>query len=381
MNRFSILGAATVFLMLACGAIKPPDSLLELERLRDEARSEAAKAAAPGAWEEGERYFRMAREAVDKGDPENAERLARLGMIKTKTAFAAADQAAARARVDEATERKRALTEKLEKTRFAVERLEAAEERARIRQHLESVVDATRRRAAAAEELRESELSGEVRADISSARKIVGSEMIAHALVWREILGVYVAASELDEKRLLLFDGEIELAKERLARVDLAGVQQHVESVGIEARRILDEQWEGKDEPKEKEIGAVVERLKSKGFEVVEEEFGHAVILDVIDSKKAKKNRQRAKTIRKLGREIAGVEKLHAVVISSTRSSASTKRAKQSSRVRADMMGEELVKGGLEKARVHIRGSGHTAPLVALRRDDERAAVLLILLP
>ncbi len=381
MKRLSILGSVTIPLFLACSAIKPPDSLLELERLRAEGRSDLAQAAAPGAWEEGERHLAMARDAVDRGDRKNAERLAQLGMIKTKTAFAAADQAAARARFDEATERKRVVTEKLEKMRFAVERLEAAEERARIRKHLERVVDATRRRAAAAEELRESALSGEDRRDVSNARKVVGGEMIARAMVWREILGVYAASSELDEKRLLPIDGEIELAKEQLDPVDLAGVQQHVESVGIEARRILDEQWEGKYGQKDKDTNAVAMRLKSKSFEVVEEEFGPAVILSIPASKHAKKSRRWAESIRKLGREIVGMEKLHVVIVSAVKTSTRPKQAEQSSRGRADMVGEELVKSGLEKARVHTRGSGHAAPLVALRKEDVSVAVLLILLP
>ncbi|MCP4674215.1 MAG: hypothetical protein GY854_01580 [Deltaproteobacteria bacterium] len=379
----SISGIWLVMLALltACGAARPPVSLEELRSLTVSKNAKQAREEAPGAWSEGIRYLAMAEEAVQSGDSQKAERFAGIGIIRVKVALASAEQAAARSRLESALESKRSVEDELERVRDALRRLEAEDERQRLRRHLEGVVDVTRRRAFAAEEIREGSLLGEEGEALSDARQELGREMMSRAGIWRHILEMLVSAKALDEKRTTMIKGELKLADEKLRGSDLVGLQQHLESAGVEARRLTVDVWRGKEEEREKAEARLAEQLASDGFDVVQEEFGPAVRFNVPVLKRGKPKKDWSRPLVGLGKTLAKEDKLRVVVLVSAGSASRLRKAKKVSLKRAQTAAKALVDGGMAKDRIRSVGCGPSAPLVALREGLETVAVLLVLHP
>ncbi len=379
----SIYGMCLIapMLLTACGAAKPPASLVELRALSASENAKQAREEAPGTWTEGVRYLAMAEEAVQSGDAGKAERFAGIGIIQVKIAFASAEQDAARGRLEAALENKRVAEDELERTRDALGRLEAEDERRRLRKHLEGVVDITRRRAVAAEEMREKSLPEEDGEALGDARQELGREMIARAGIWKHILEILVLAKALDEKRTTVIDGELKLADDRLRRADLVGLQQHLESAGIEARRLTEDVWRGKEEDREKASTRLAEQLVADGFEVVEEEFGLAVRFSVSVSKRGKPKKDWSRPLVGLGETLAKEDNLGVVVLVSAGSANQLRKAKKVSLKRARAAAKALVEGGMAKDHIRSAGCGPSAPLIALRDNLETVAVLLVFHP
>ncbi|MCP4599641.1 MAG: hypothetical protein GY847_03725 [Proteobacteria bacterium] len=381
MSRYLFAGYAVSWMLLACSGTQPPQSIQELKELTDGGRSELAEKEAPGAWAEGKRYLAMAGEAAKARNSKKADRFARLGIIQIKIALATAEQTIARMQLDDSLKKKDALAEDLESTEAAIDLLEAEQERERIRRHLESVVDTTRRKAAAAEELREKSLSIENKEILIDARQEVGREMAARIRVWLDLLRTLVAAGVVNEKRITSVKGEIKLADEKLKTADLAGLQQHLENAGVGARRILDEVWDGKEKDRSQMLDQMAKQLSAQGFYVVEEEFGRAVRFVIPVSKKGKPRKHWTDPLTKLGKALKEVGRLELVVLASAGPSDQPPKAEKLSRNRAETAAEALVQAGVPRKRVHLAGCGATSPLVALRLGKERIAVLLVPLP
>ncbi len=381
MSRHIFVFSIVSSMLLACGAAHPPQSLGELKDLTKDDRVGLAREEAPGSWSEGTRYLAMAEQAVQEGDSKNADRLARLGIIQIKTALASAEQATARMRLEAALEKKRELAEEFERVQAGVSRLEAEKERERIRRHLENVVDATRRRAAAAEKVTEDLLSGKAQEALVDARAEVGQEMMARIRVWRDLLLALVEAGALAEKRTALVEGQIKLADERLSNADLAGVQQHIENAGIEARRLLEEVWAGKNKEQSQMLNQMSEQLSSKGFDIVEEEFSNAVRFIIPLSKRGRPPGNWTEPLISLGKALVDVERLDVIVLASAGSLDKPEESKKQSHRRAEAAVEALIKAGLPKKRIHLSECGAASPLTALKQGKERIAVLLVPLP
>ena len=152
------LVATALMISGACAEIQPPASLAQLEVLIESDDAQRAKSVAVESWSESQRYLRLAREALDRGNSQEADRFATLGMLNAKLAMTMLREATARRSVEEIGEHRRQVEVEWERVSAQIGRLEEELERARMREHLEGVVDESRRRAAAQEESREEAL-------------------------------------------------------------------------------------------------------------------------------------------------------------------------------------------------------------------------------
>ncbi len=379
MKQRVVVCVSAVFLtVLSCGAVQQPQSLLELEELVTIERADLLQKKAPNAWAEGMRYLAMAREAHEMRNTRQVRRFAMLGVIQIKTALAIDEQSRARMRLAAAYERKQVLVREQERVQAAVDRIEQEQERLRIRRHIERVVDQAKRQAAAAEELREKGLTDEGRALLSDARRQVGQEMLARATVQIDMLEALVAAGVPAKTIVAYVKGETKLAKVRLRELDLAGLQQQVENIGIEIGRALDDVW--KEHPKERDRlqKEIAEKLSTAGFDVIKEELGLTVRFVLPRLKKGKLPKGWDKPFFELGEALKEYEQVHVVVFASKGSFQEPKKSERQSLDRAKSALDSLIKAGFPKQKAHARGCGASSPLVALQNGSERVAILLV---
>jgi hypothetical protein len=376
MIRSLQIACAAVLVLASCAAARPL-SLVELRELSTDTRAEMAKTESPVSFGEGMRYLSMAESALEKGDERQADRLAGLGVIQMKIALAGAEQAMARKRLEAGMEKKRSIDEELERVRADVENMEADRERNIIRKHIVSVVDETRRRAAAADELYEEKLSKDEKKEMMDARRRIGREMLARIVLWRDILNALVKEGVLSSDRTAVIESEIKLAEKELEDLDLAELQHHVENAGIEARHLLDEAWEGKEQDREARTKEIAENLSGVGSRIVQEEFGQAILIEAPLSKSGKADKRWVESLGDLGVRLKEIHRVHLLILASTDLSRPDK-AMKSSFDRADAAAKAIADAGFPKANLTVHACGATSPLEALK---DRVAVLLIPLP
>ena len=258
-----------LWVLAACAEIQPPASLAQLEVLIESDDAERAKVVAQESWSESERYLRLARKALARGNSQEADRFAHLGMLNSKLAMTMLREAAARRSVEEIGERRRQVEIELERVSAGIVRLEEELERALMREHLEEVVDEARRKAAAHEELREESMEKGEREVLDSARAQIGREILARARLGYRVISSLVDAGKMTEERLRPILGALEIAGERSVKGDLAGQQEYAERSGVETRRLWAEVWEDPSESSSsRAIDALSKELETAGFKV-----------------------------------------------------------------------------------------------------------------
>lgn len=362
-------------LLLGCGHTKPPASVDELSALADNSVSSELENAAPSAWAEARRYLSMAKEATDEGDPAQADRFARLGALYAKIARARAEQAATRKKVAEAEKQKQLLREEISAVSHTLRDLEAKMERERMRRHLLEVVEKTRRVAAAEEELRERLLPPSERNVLGEARKRIGDELLARAQVWEDLVRSLVNRNAVDEGELALVEGPLALARKQQEMNDLAGVQQYSEESGIEARRIVEQVWEWSGQQPERALAGVVEKIEAAGFEIERGELGPAVLIEVTKPKSKKGGDRWHERLGGLGSVIAAFEGVACILLVNDRGTA------QGTVDISSLAMKTLRESGISDDRLQLRNVGSASPVVALRREGSRLAVVLVPVP
>jgi len=361
-----------------------PRSLGELEALVKSPRAERAEETAVEAWSEGMRYLRMAREALDDGDADQADRFAQLGTVHTKIAIATTREILAEERLEAARREQHDIDLDLERVGTDLSLLERAIERERIRAHLERVVDETRRKAAAEEELREKALDERDRRALAGARLEVARELVARAAIGHEVLSSLVAAGVVIEERVLPTGGALDAARDSLASGDLASVQEHAELAGVETRRILDELWsQAEGGSAEGTVADIEAAVTGAGFEARPEDLGVGVPIGGAGKGKSLDNKTR-KAIASLAEavgELVSSGRARVVVVAVDRAGTGKLSSKRSEG-RASAVAAALVAAGFDERVVLHRGFGAATPLEALLGGKgDRAAILLVPVP
>ncbi len=363
----------------ACAEIQPPASLAQLEVLIESDDAQRAKVVALESWNESERYLRLAREALARGNSQEADRFAHLGMLNSKLAMTMLREAAARRSVEEIGERRRRVEIEWERVSAGIVRLEEELERARMREHLEGVVDEARRIAAAQEELREESLEKEKREALDSARAEIGREMVARARLGYRVISSLVDAGKMTEERLRPILGALEIAGERSVKGDLAGQQEYAERSGVETRRLWAEVWGDPSEASSsRAIDALSKALETAGFKVGREEFGVSVKVE-FKQVKGKLFGGTKKLVSDLAEWCGTRENVRLLVIA--RWSKASGAAKKRSRERAALLEEALVKAGVGKDVVSSFGCGFARPARSMNENRVSAAILVIPIP
>jgi hypothetical protein len=362
-----------------------PRSLGELEALVRTPRAERAESVATEAWSEGMRYLRLSREALADGESERADRFAELGLVHTKIAIATAREVLAGERLETARRERHDIELELERVRSDLSGLEQQIERERMRAHLGQVVDETRLRAAADEELREQSLGEREREELRGARLKVARELVGRAALGLETLRALAAADALLEERVLPTRGSIEEAFERLRRGDLAGVQQHCEVAGVETRRVWQDLWSQQDEgADERALEALEKALTDAGLASCREELGVGVSLGgIAKGKLDKRAREAVAALQEAVGERVRTGGVQVLVVAVDRAGAVPREAvSKSSEARSEATAGVLVEAGFPEARVFHRGYGAATPLeVLLDGRGDRVAVLLVPIP
>ena len=363
----------------ACAEIQPPASLAQLEAVIESDDAERAKAIALESWSESERYLRLAREALDRGDSQEADRFATLGMLNSKLAMTMLREAAARRSVEEIGERRRQVEVEWERVSARIGRLEEEMERARMREHLEGVVDESRRRAAAQEELREEDLEKGKREALDGARAQIGREIMARARLGYRVISSLVDAGKMTEERLMPILGALEMAGERSVKGDLAGLQEYAERSGVETRRLWAEAWGDPSEVSlSQAIDAMGQALETAGFKVGREEFGVSVKVE-FKQVRGKLSGGTKKLVSDLAQWCGTRENVRLLVIA--RWSKASDAAKKRSRERAALLKEALVKAGVGTDMVTSFGCGLARPARLMNENRVSVAVLVIPIP
>ncbi len=376
---------ASAFVMIAliipgaCAEIQPPASLAQLEAVVESDDAQRAKVIAQESWSESQRYLRLARGALARGDSEEADRFATLGMLSSKLAMTMLREATARRSVEEIGERRRQVDFEWERVSAQIARLEEELERARMREHLEGAVDQARRRAAAQEELREEGLEKGKREALDGARAQIGREMMARSRLGYRVISSLVDAGKMTEERLMPILGALEIAGERSAGGDLAGQQEYAERSGVETRRLWAEAW---GDPSEEEASRVIDALgkdlKTAGFKVGREEFGVSVKVE-FKQVKGKLSGGMKKLVSDLAKWCGTRGNVRLLVI--VRWSKVSDAAKKKSRVRAALLEEALVKAGVGEDVVTSFGCGLARPVRLMNEKRASAVVLVIPIP
>jgi len=373
-------------LVVSCGPAVAPRSLGELEALVKSPRAERAESVAAEAWSEGMRYLRLSRDALDDGDAERSARFAELGVVHVKTAIATARRVLAGERLEQARRDRHDIDLELERVRSDLDALEHDIEREHTRAHLEQVVDETRRRAAADEELREKASSEQDREALRGARLEVARELVGRVALGLAALRALAGSGAVLEERLLPTEGSVEAAIERLKAGDMVGVQEHCEAAGVETRRVWDDLWA---EQGEGALGAALagieQALAGAGLEPRREELGVGVSLGgtvkggALD--KGANAALRALAAALAAAAAAGSVLVLAVAVDRTDAGA-TGLSSEAGDKRAAAAAAALVQSGLPESVVSHRGLGATVPLDALLGGKgDRVAVLLVPVP
>jgi hypothetical protein len=266
---------AALAALASCGPAQPPGSLRQLEALAAAKDAGDAAAAATTAWAEAQRYLALSARSLDSGDAASADRLAELGLVQGKIAMTSLREQRARGRLEAAAELESRRKTEIERLTSAIAATEQLLARDRVRRHVEAVVDASRRRAAAAEEQ-----TASARPDgtpLGEARLEVGREMLGRAKVEAAVLGALAAAGAALEEQKASADGAIALAGQALGRRDVATVQERVEEVGAGAHRAFAWAFEGAGAPPAERIAGMVKLLAAAGFAAVPDDYGVAV--------------------------------------------------------------------------------------------------------
>jgi hypothetical protein len=278
--RREILRAAT-FAALAtlagCGPAQPPESLRQLEVLAGENDAGNAASAATTAWAEAQRYLALASEALDSGDAVSADRLATLGLIQGKLAMTSLRERRTRERLEATAEVESQRKLEIERLTSAIAAMEQLMARDRSRRHVEAVIDASRRRAAALEEQSARTRQGDPR--LGEARLEVGREMLGRGRVEAAVLGALVEVGAALEEQKASADGAVALAEQALGREDLATLQERIEEVGAGAHRAFVWAFEGAAGVPSERISGFVKSLTAAGFTAVPDGYGAAVSL------------------------------------------------------------------------------------------------------
>jgi len=273
----SAVAVAALAALAGCGPAQPPDSLRQLEALAGAKDAEAAAETAATAWAEAQRYLALANEALDAGDAAAADRFSELGLIQGKLAMTSLREQRTRGRLEAAAEVESQRKIEIERLTSAVAAMEQLLARDRMRRHVEAVVDASRRRAAAAEEQRAGTRPGGEK--LGEARLEVGREMLGRGRIEAAVLGALAAAGAALEEQKASADGAIALAEQALEREDLAVLQERVEEVGAGAHRAFAWAFEGAGATPADRISGLVEILSAAGFSAAPDDYGAAVSL------------------------------------------------------------------------------------------------------
>lgn len=377
MNRHRPIPALLACLMVAaCGAAVAPAALVQLEAEWGAVDAERLAAEAPEASREAADWLARAREALSAGEVEAAERFAGLGSIALRTAALHLRRLELGERARSAEEALAGLQRERERLDDALELARREEERKRLRVHLETVVDAERRRAAADEELRDAALPPKERKALDGARLAIAAELEARARVaLAALLGLAEAGVLIPEQAIPLV-GDIDLAVAAVASGDLAGAQEHCENAGVHARGMIDDAFDAGGEGYDSRVaalGAQVRGATGLADRARDEELGVGLSLAVRFTGKGILDRGSAVLVEETAAALGGLPGLAAVLV--------VARAGREAAAVAEALRPRLGERRPAVTVLPSAGVGSAAPLVALRTQRNRVGLLLIPLP
>ncbi len=378
---------ASSLLAWACGPAAPPFSLRQLEAAVAAVDPASAGEAAPVAWSEARRYLEISREALEDRDAELAERMAALGLIEARIAAVEIEREQSLARREAALAERRELRREVERARGELERIERLVERERLRRHLQLVVEETRRRAAADEEIREGRLDEERAEQLDAARSEVARQLLARARMTAAVAALYAKAGRLLPERLEPARRSIDAAAADARAGDLAGCQRDLEESGIAVRRAILDAWGAEGE---EGLVAAIDSLVEELGELLDEEIGReelgaglqpALRLSA-DGGRLRSGRDRIESIAAAVGKLEGDVGVVVVAAAGDPRAAPSRRDERRSGEGARTLVEELRRAGLADDRLLDFACPAGSPLAVLAGSrGMRIALLLVPLP
>ncbi|MFO8070871.1 MAG: hypothetical protein R6V85_03255 [Polyangia bacterium] len=378
---------ASCLLAWACGPAAPPSSLRQLESAVEAVDPASAGEAAPVAWSEARRYLEISREALEDRDAELAERMAALGLIEARIAAVEIEREQSLARREAALAERRELRREVERARAELERIERLAERERLRRHLRLVVDETRRRAAADEEIREGRLDEEQAEKLDAARFEVALQLLARARMVAAVGSLYARTGRLLPERLEAARRSIDAAAADARAGDLAECQRDLEKSGIEVRRAILEAW---GETGEEGLVAAIDSLVEELGELLDEEIRREELGAGLkpalrlssDGGRLRSGRDRIESIAAAVEKLDGEVGVVVVAAAGDPSGAPSRRDERRSEEGARLLVEELRRAGLADDRLLAFGCPAGSPLAVLAGSrGMRVALLVVPLP
>lgn len=228
------------------------------------------------SFQEVMRLARLANQAADGGDADQAAQYQALVAIQIAVAEAAAVQTALNTKLASIRKKNEALQAEIDTVTAAVREKEIANERDRIRTHVLSVVDESRRKAAADEELR-ARFKGE---KFISARIVVGNEILKHARMCLAAVDTYTDRGFIRQEEAASLCEAATAAETALAAGDLFQVQMIAEHLAVRALELLNGAWpDPSSAPMEEAARAVTVFLRSRNLNPTQDSTGRWVIL------------------------------------------------------------------------------------------------------
>ncbi len=222
--------------LAACGPPPKPAGLIRLERLRDQPVTRDVRTRDPSGWRESDSYYRMAHEAWQSSDMDEATDYTLLATIHYETAAANTRKVAAEERSRQATQRLEVARERLafyqqEETKLKAQVARLTAELAGAQQRRQAAIAAAAARAEAAGRPSEEQL-GAVKADIATVQgELTATEAVranelapAHYNKARNLLGRAhheVGTGDLVAARATLEEARKEIAAARATATPL----------------------------------------------------------------------------------------------------------------------------------------------------------------
>ncbi|MBN2530147.1 MAG: hypothetical protein JXR76_27395 [Deltaproteobacteria bacterium] len=270
MSRLSpllIVGVSLSVLVVACASIVPSAEFSDLKTRvmaadADDIRYETARV-----------HLAAAEEALEEKDEKSLNRFVTLGLLTLRIAEAQVLQADLTDGTEQQLQQKQQLESELVVLRHKVDLLLEKNARAEMRTHLEQVVAANTREAAAAEEL-QSQIEDVSTDTLLAAQVLVGRELIAMAKIRVALAQLMVVNEKTLPERLHALSGAAALMEESLGSNDLASVYRYGEKNLAEYVRLMDDVWRFSQKDGKGALTALKNALENEKMDIVADDPG-----------------------------------------------------------------------------------------------------------
>ena len=366
----SVVGAISgLLLVTGCRPAPPPSASGAILQMIDEDDAEALEKEAPQAFAKASRYAKMSEEQEKAGDEQEAKRYLHLSRYYLKIAKLSQKKQSLEAEISAVHENNARLDADIANTEMALDKLTREAERKRFRAYVESVIDETRRRAAAEETVRERGYTGDEKRAIRRAREQLGAALIERARLFSEVLSFSVPESTSRSDFLAPVEGPISAAEAALEELDLAQVQYYLEAAGVAYQQTLSDIWQQSPFDPVAHTRSLSEELRQGGFSIVTDDMGVSIRLPESSAPGAY-----AELVSILSR----YPDVALLLLASWRGAGEPML--ESERL-ARRIASSITAAGFPGERLRVRAVGEAAPLAVLKEREVVSVLLLIPCP